>query len=558
VIRRRLTFSQIMTPVFFLGLLPASSLLSSPAPAQVGGGWETTTIVDAYAHPGLAGSVIARAGDLDGDGFQDILVGSDDEDGPVGDSSGGARAYSGWTGALLWMEQGAARNDLFGSAVAAAGDLDGDGVDDFLVGAIGADPTGLTDAGSVFLYSGATGAQLNRFDGTQGGAFFGSPLAAGSDFDGDGSPDFLVGSGGLGFPVELRSGTTGAILRSHPVSHRIDSLAIVGDLDGDGTDDYIIGDSGASLSTEKVVVYSGKTGRVLHQLPFPGGSLGFGVAVAGSEDVNGDGVADLLVGGPAQDARDLGAAFLYSGLDGSLLRRIDGSDQFFGQSLVDPGDVDGDGTPDLLIGSPTADTATWSSAGRAALFSGASGALLDEWFGATAGDYFGMQVANAGDTDGGGRDDLLVKSMVMGYWPGMGSVYRLSFSPYLQSNSDEISASSGVPVQFDLDFPETEAGFFYLLLASTSGTGPTTLGSLDVPLTSDSLFQQLLSGWSPPLLHRGQGYLDLQGRASALLDSSPSLAPAIGATLHLAAITYDPRTMTGRLSSMARALSVVP
>ena len=113
-------------------------------------------------------------------------------------------------------------------------------------------------------------------------------------------------------------------------------------------------------------------------------------------------------------------------------------------------------------------------------------------------------------------------------------------------------------MQFDLDFPETEAGFFYLLLASTSGTGPTTLGSLDVPLTSDSLFQQLLSGWSPPLLHRGQGYLDLQGRASALLDSSPSLAPAIGATLHLAAITYDPRTMTGRLSSMARALSVVP
>lgn len=167
-----------------------------------------------------------------------------------------------------------------------------------------------------------------------------------------------------------------------------------GDVDGDGVLDALISaptNRSAGPAAGAVYVYSGKTGKRLHRITGdPGERLGNAVASVG--DMDGDGQADFVCGAPAP--RGNGKAYVFSGKDGSRLIRRTGQKRGdkFGHKVAGCGDVDGDGTPDFMVGAPAHDGAG-KDAGAVYLFSGRKGKLLARWDGERAGDMFGSTVA---------------------------------------------------------------------------------------------------------------------------------------------------------------------
>src|SRR5262249_48623946 len=138
---------------------------------------------------------IAAAGDVDGDGVPDILVGAPATVTSGVYDSGAAYLYSGSSGLLLRRIEGLLGGQ-HGTSVGSVGDIDGDGRADFAVsGDAVRDSTGTT-AGSVYVYSGATGSLLFNLFGTDNNEGFGSAIASLGNVDGDGVPDILVGASG--------------------------------------------------------------------------------------------------------------------------------------------------------------------------------------------------------------------------------------------------------------------------------------------------------------------------------------------------------------------------
>jgi hypothetical protein len=310
------------------------------------------------------GISVSGAGDVNGDGFDDLIVGArlDDNNGV---DSGSARVFSGATGAILYTFNGDSAGDEFGFSVSGAGDVDGDGFDDFVVGAWLDDNNG-PDSGSARVFSGATGAVLYTFNGDSAVDQFGVSVSGAGDVDGDGFDDLIVGA-------------------------RFD--------DNNG------GDSGSAR------VFSGATGAILYT--FNGDSAGdeFGYSVSGAGDVDGDGVDDLIVGAFADDNNGprSGSARVFSGATGAILYTFNGDsavDQF-GVSVSGAGDVNNDGFDDLIVGALTDDNNGFNS-GSARVFSGATGAILYTFNGDSAGDQFGISASGAGDVNNDGFDDLIV------------------------------------------------------------------------------------------------------------------------------------------------------
>jgi len=305
---------------------------------------------------------------------------------------GSAYVYSGKTGALLYQKNGGI-DDGLGYRVGGAGDVNGDGWDDFIVGTNAADPGGLINAGSAYVYSGATGGKLHQKDGAAASDFLGFSVAGVGDVNGDEKDDFIIGApfadpGGLinAGSAYVYSGATGDPLPYSPINGTAigdilgATVAGCGDVNGDEVPDFIVGapfaDPGGRSAAGSAYVYSGATGALLHQKDGAAAGDQFGRnpgGVGGAGDVNGDGKDDFIVGAFNADPggrTEAGSAYLYSGADGALLCQKDGAaaGDALGISVNGAGDLNSDGKGEYIIGAYAADPGGLTNAGTAFVY----------------------------------------------------------------------------------------------------------------------------------------------------------------------------------------------
>lgn len=357
--------------------------------------------------------ISSAAGDVDGDGVADLIVGAYQS---AGNGQGYVQVLSGATSQTWLRVNGDLPGDRLGRAVAFVGDLDGDGHGELLAGAYQPFVDG---PGYARLYSGQDGQVLREYRGDQTGDNLGGAVAAGFDLDGDGRPDLVLGAPqrqqpGGGY-VRAFSGAGEHLLRQwtgpEPGDTFGSTLAFLGDTDGDGVPDLLIGapQIDRAAAPGRVYLYSGATGSLRHTFSGSGPGDDFGIGLARLDDIDGDGIDDVLVGAPGGRgaAHRSGYACVYSGASGQLLHRIVSSidSEFLGFSAAGLGDVNGDGIPDLALGA-YGTAAFGPQSGSVSLFSGASGNLLRKWYGAQADDHLGISLARLPDQDGDGVPDL--------------------------------------------------------------------------------------------------------------------------------------------------------
>ena len=386
-------------------------------------------------------------------------------------------------------------SDYSGRSVSNAGDINGDGVDDLIIGAQGADPNGTNDAGESYVVFGGSSVgssgtiELSTLNGTNGFVIngidsydtSGNSVSNAGDVNGDGVDDLIIGavaaspngsisgesyvvfggsSVGSSGTIELSSlnGTNGFVINGiNEGDNSGFSVSNAGDVNGDGVDDLIIGAVAASpngfLSGESYVVFGGSSvgssGTI--ELSTLNGTNGFvingidlfdlsGISVSNAGDVNGDGVDDLIIGAQGADPNgtyNAGESYVVfggssvgssgtielstlNGTNGFVINGIDPGD-YSGSSVSNAGDVNGDGVDDLIIGASGADPNGTNDAGESyVVFGGSSvgssGTIELSSLNGTNGfvinginefDNSGFSVSNAGDVNGDGVDDLI-------------------------------------------------------------------------------------------------------------------------------------------------------
>ena len=388
------------------------------------------------------GCAVSSAGDVNGDGYADVLVGSWRY--PYGyPLEGRAFVYygsqSGLSTVVNWAGSGGQADGLYGFAVSGAGDVNGDGYGDFLVGARDYDG-GASTTGRVFAYYGSESGPFPGWveDGPIAYARFGAAVSAAGDVNGDGYADIIIGAPDYANPdtnegaVYVYHGS-GSGLSPDPgwqiegnsySMHYGQSVSTAGDVNGDGYGDVIFGGSWNAHDDEgRALVFLGSaTGLKSSAVWTAEGNqidafLGYSVSTAG--DVNGDGYSDVIVGAPWYDAALLneGRAMVYHGSPAGLSLSTgwyaEGNQDsaYYGHAVASAGDVNGDGYADVIVGANYYDNGEVDE-GRAFVYHGSETGPSTgyDWISEGNQNYaqFGYSVSGAGDVNGDGYDDVVI------------------------------------------------------------------------------------------------------------------------------------------------------
>lgn len=434
------------------------------------------TIADGFTIQGAAGGdqsgdAVSIVGDINGDGFDDFLVGARTGANGQGEAylifgAGAAQdidlsALDASAGITI---SGAAAGDNLGVSVSSAGDVNGDGIVDLIVGARNADGGG-NNAGEAYVIFGGTSltdidvSNLSPQDGftIEGGSNgdrAGQSVSAAGDINGDGIADLLIASPfadsatvifgredisdiDLGNFSELQGFVIDGPTRIG------ESVGLAGDVNNDGFDDLILGAPRGTANGSAYVVFGGntlsdidvRTADTTRSIEIMGEAQfdQAGTSVSGAGDVNGDGIDDFIVGARLNDSNGNNSGEAYVLFGGNSLSDIDlgtlipaegfaisgaGAGDTAGRAVSAAGDINGDGFGDLIIGVPGGDAGGNNSGETVILFGGSSlGDVIIDSISPTQGfviagdtnnDAAGQAVSGAGDINGDGFDDLLV------------------------------------------------------------------------------------------------------------------------------------------------------
>jgi len=397
------------------------------------------------------GSSVSSAGDVNGDGYQDILVGI------KGYNSNTGRACIYFGGNVLdnvadVTLNGESMNNRFGESVSSAGDMNGDGYSDVIIGApqYGAD-------GRAYIYFG--GSSMNNIvdvvlNGEALGVVFGNSVSTAEDVNGDGYSDVIVGdyqyNSNAGRAYIFFGGNSvdniaDKILTGFAISGLGFSVASAGDVNGDGYSDVITGIIYANSNSGLSNIYFGgnqmdSVADVIMSADLAGSNFGWSVSPAG--DVNGDGFSDVIVGAYLFSSYT-GKAFIFLG--GSVMDNIsditmtgESSLNYFGGSVSSAGDINGDGYSDVIIGA----YGNTQYTGRAYIYLGgvSMNNIADITMkGESTSNYFGASVSSAGDINGDGYSDIIVGAFNFNSVTGRAYIYTgsaISVKPILLHAKD--------------------------------------------------------------------------------------------------------------------------
>ncbi|MBL0108772.1 MAG: FG-GAP repeat protein [Ignavibacteria bacterium] len=312
------------------------------------------------------GNSVSKAGDVNGDGYSDVIIGA------WGYSSAKGRAYLFYGGTSMnntadIILTGVNTNDYFGAGVSGAGDVNGDGFSDVIVGSEGFS----SSTGRAYIFYG--GAVMNNsadvtMNGDSAQNFFGGSVSSAGDVNGDGYSDVIVGAHGyrantgkayVYFGGEIMNSTSDVIFTGESADDNFGwSVSTAGDVNGDGFSDVIAGaHRAASGSGRAYIFYGGLVMNIYPDVVLTGElplTYTYGISVSNAGDINRDGYSDVIVGASNYNT-NTGQAFIYYG--GSFMNNVpdititgEGINTSFGNSISSAGDLNGDGNPDLIIG----------------------------------------------------------------------------------------------------------------------------------------------------------------------------------------------------------------
>ncbi len=400
----------------------------------------------------IARTVTATAGDVNGDGYSDVIVGFPNFNSEAGE----VRLHIGVPGGApsvtsSWSVTGLTAGGYLGVSVSSAGDVNGDGYDDVVAGA----PLEAAGDGRVYVwYGGPSGLGASGTTATADFSYtsssfksLGASVAPAGDVNQDGYDDIVVGAPGCPGGGCSSVGSAGAVIvflgsasgpSASPWSTDLGlpthaglgwCVARAGDVNGDGFADIAVSApwySGSQSNEGRVFVFHGSAAFLTDFTPdWLGGAAlfpsnpNYGFAIAGAGDLNGDGYADLAVGAPTYPRSGAGGTgsgrvFLFPGSSTGLSVSSNGgfegqsAGDNYGHAVATAGDVDGDGFSDLLVGAPNeGNGAIHLIHGRPTPFGTVIG-QGDQAIATTDGAEYGANLGSAGDVDGDGLTDVIV------------------------------------------------------------------------------------------------------------------------------------------------------
>jgi len=409
---------------------------------------------------GKFGYSVTSAGDVNGDGYDDVFIGSPYYN--FGQSEEGAAFLYLSKGDKLsftstWHIEGDQDRAHLGISVSYAGDVDNDGYEDVIVGVPDYD-NGLEDQGRVYVFYGSsvglTDTLKTTIDGDIAAGHFGEVVGYAGDVNGDGYDDVIVGnpSNGNGKVFVFYGSITGThtiadwTAENSSVTNFGISVDTAGDVNGDGYDDVIIGGSEPSGSGGGIVVVyhgsaSGLSSTADWTITGPDTAAEYGHSVSTAGDVNGDGYDDVVVGAPFYGS-EAGRVFAYYGSSGGLSTTTSWvmdspkNGAGFGYSVNNAGDLNGDGYDEVIIGAPY-----YNDDGRTYVYKGTSEGLDTSIYWWSESDQsvsnYGFSVNTAGNVNGDRTDDILIGAPVYNFnLPAQGAAVSFYGMPDVTATND--------------------------------------------------------------------------------------------------------------------------